>query len=501
MNEAKRSSKIPQYRIPRKPLPTSRYIPISNHYQHSRIPRSITPTTPVRNFSRPTRTTPPRTPPSPKPHPTPLYEMEGSVPITLPISPPASPTPPRKSSRRITPSSSADSSPSATASPAPRQCLVHSPSRDAGSRTSRSAPAAPRREHSPYPAPAPDASLAITPGSPAGEERGMTRGPPSGMTATSWDVVFAQPASAGPWVKHGVDVSRSVRTAEDARRVVYLLRRMRVDPIRARVGVDYCFSSEGEGSRPRAYVTCASVVVGEEVSGGKWKGMKVGLARKAMEGCLRACVRHNAGFECGCSLPRLAGRKRESVPVWKLGEGEEVEGWKLEEAWEAARGYSGGHFRGGEGSETCGGLARKIARIWRDKKTGPSGEDEITKVPTTDGNVEQVNGSAKKDSVPRADSTQATPMPNQNGFVQPPPQPVASTTAEKMQPAKPKENCCTAGCLRAEMYARLHDKFCSCGGLGERIKMDLFQNSIKHKVGKLKKAWNEKRASNGQEDQ
>lgn len=340
------------------------------------------------------------------------------------------------------------------------------------------------------------------PASRAGDVVSETRGTtPSGVTATSWDVVFAQPASAGPWVKHGVDVSRSVRTAEDARRVVYLLRRMRVDPTRAMVGADYCFASEVEGAKPRAYVTCASGVDGEEVSGGKWKGMKVGLARRAMEGCLRACVRHNAGFECGCSLPRLAGRKRESVPVWKLGEGEEVEGWKLEEAWELARGYSGGHFRGGEGSETCGMLARKIARIWRGKKTGPSGEDEITEVPSADGNVEQVNGSAKKDSVPRADSTQATPMPNQNGFTQLSPQPVASTTAEKMKPAKPKENCCTAGCLRAEMYARLHDKFCSCGGLGERIKMDLFQNPIKHKVGKLKKAWNEKRASNGKEDQ
>ncbi|KAF4551331.1 Hypothetical protein D9617_14g077890 [Elsinoe fawcettii] len=405
------------------------------------------------------------------------------------------------------------------------------------------------------------------------------------VTATPWAVIHIQPAIPRP-------------DDQEEPRAVYLLKRLLFDASGSTAG-EYTFlpaspaaeisawtlvhGNDGVGQRftlpdggmavhvpceetlrPTSYIRCegtgGALADGEEVYVSRAARWRLRAGRWAVEGCLRMCVKHNARFECGCTVPRLAGRRRETVRVYVLNEGE-LEGKMVEDGWERARGWSGGDEAGVKRRERRQG--RGIKRFWRkvrglcgkmeavEEEEGPvrdkgevgghqtaqdgfeehelqptrtnrsstlagtSTEDrQIFRMRTLDPRLTQ--GSSDDELLPqrkairqavdeitpvdqsRIDSTRPTPIIKQEGGTS-----KTNGAAKQGKPLLPRaktENCCTAGCLRAELYARFHDQVCGCGGLGKKTALKLYRNPVRTKLGmlgdgcivllvKLKDAW------------
>ncbi|KAG8631163.1 hypothetical protein KVT40_000303 [Elsinoe batatas] len=414
-------------------------------------------------------------------------------------------------------------------------------------------------------------------------------------TATEWAVIHVQKASGAPKQPQGPMDGYDAGAARDGD--VYLLKRLRYD-LRGSVSADYSFvgapeegevlawreeggeergtegerfvlADGGEGIRvpgeglvrPVGYVSCVgtggAVTEGVEVYANRAARWRLRAGRWAMEGCLRMCVGHNAKFECGCTVPRLAGRERETVKVWTLEEGDEIEGKLMKDAWDPARGWCGGNeakVKKQEEEMSCGGMKtiwRKMRGWCRKGSKGDQGEarkaetaaatsplmarngagdhelqlrpartgsNALTQMGTEDRQLAQtatqdarlgqatsrdvlLSSTRSKQEVDdeitpvpdssRIDSTRPTPIVKQDAFTKPPHK-VTVTTSDrglksKMSPqlGVRTENCCTAGCLRAELYARFHDKVCGCDGLGKRISINLCRNPVRTKLGML----------------
>ncbi|GAM90598.1 hypothetical protein ANO11243_086430 [Dothideomycetidae sp. 11243] len=157
---------------------------------------------------------------------------------------------------------------------------------------------------------------------------GLTHYP---ITATHWRPVYEQRTYKDVQVRHGVERPVQPRLVEGERGAVRLYERLRRKDLDCWMDFDFC----GPDTRPgKRYVSCrgssnsflnqvhnGSGTV-QEVFDGKRKN-RTKLARWSMKKCLQACMKHNARYECSCSVARLAGRKRQTVPVYELVDGVE----------------------------------------------------------------------------------------------------------------------------------------------------------------------------------